>query len=384
MLAAQKNEVEGTSMTPATTTTMLTSQAVLGGVAAVWGETVLRFTSEHPMRATGDFATAAALLPVLSTVGQTRMTQPLSAPLAASLPRIADVFAGWDAQFSRGTLWPADGQAPAVAPAEGVGSFFSGGVDSFYTLLTNLDRITHIIFVAGFDLSTSTHPDIVEQAVDVARKVGAELGKEVVVVATDVRSTYDGLVPWPYAHGPALAAVAHALSPVLGTVLIPATYHVDHLFPWGSHPDVDSLWSGDATAIEHDGAEATRATKVERIAQSDLALAHLRVCWRNLDRAYNCGRCEKCLRTMMSLAAVDSLDRCGTLARNLPWRLILSSGIYDEHAQAFARATVQLIRTRGGKPRSVAWGLRWQTTSGFPARVARRTFRMMTRTPLAP
>jgi hypothetical protein len=84
------------------------------------------------------------------------MTQPLSAPLAASLPRIAEVSASWDLQFRRGTLTPSDRQASPVPPADGVTSFFSGGVDSFYSLLTNLDLITHIIFVADFDLSPSS------------------------------------------------------------------------------------------------------------------------------------------------------------------------------------------------------------------------------------
>ena len=49
----------------------------------------------------------------------------------------------------------------------------------------------------------------------------------------------------------------------------------------------------------HDGAEARRCDKLRRLAESAPALKGLRVCWQ--DAGFNCGRCEKCLRTMIAL-----------------------------------------------------------------------------------
>jgi hypothetical protein len=57
----------------------------------------------------------------------------------------------------------------------------------------------------------------------------------------------------------------------------------------------------------HDGAEATRTQKLmDWICGSELALENLRVCLAPGD-AYNCGRCEKCVRTMIPLELAGKL-----------------------------------------------------------------------------
>ena len=67
------------------------------------------------------------------------------------------------------------------------------------------------------------------------------------------------------------------------------------------------------------------------ISEFDKALQSLRVCYENRDGAYNCGQCGKCLSTMISLQAVDALDRCTTFNTGLDIKrvsqlLILDSG----------------------------------------------------------
>jgi hypothetical protein len=49
----------------------------------------------------------------------------------------------------------------------------------------------------------------------------------------------------------------------------------------------------------HDGAEARRVDKLMKIAECELALANLRVCINDMN--VNCGKCSKCLRTMVPL-----------------------------------------------------------------------------------
>ena len=49
----------------------------------------------------------------------------------------------------------------------------------------------------------------------------------------------------------------------------------------------------------------------------DLPMNWLRVCHKNPNSVYNCGRCEKCLRTMISLRIVGTLERCKTLPNEL-------------------------------------------------------------------
>jgi hypothetical protein len=94
---------------------------------------------------------------------------------------------------------------------------------------------------------------------------------------------------------------AHGYHGFFGRVLIGSTLAYEELGPEGTHPLSDHWWSGDMCEIVHDGAEARRSRKIDVIASHPVALAHLRVCWRLDTSAYNCGMCEKCVRTMIGL-----------------------------------------------------------------------------------
>ena len=48
------------------------------------------------------------------------------------------------------------------------------------------------------------------------------------------------------------------------------------------------------------------------IAHEPAVWKFLRVCWKNNSQELNCGRCEKCVRTMVSLAAAGVLPKCET------------------------------------------------------------------------
>jgi hypothetical protein len=55
----------------------------------------------------------------------------------------------------------------------------------------------------------------------------------------------------------------------------------------------------------------------------------LRICFANPDGAYNCGRCEKCLRTMISLRIAGALERCKTLPHYLNLEEVANMRIPD-------------------------------------------------------
>jgi len=73
----------------------------------------------------------------------------------------------------------------------------------------------------------------------------------------------------------------------------------------------DPMLGSRATDLIYDSADVNRRAKLRELAGSDLALRNLRVCWRS-GTDENCGRCEKCLRTMMTLELHGALDRCPT------------------------------------------------------------------------
>ena len=197
--------------------------------------------------------------------------------------------------------------------ASGVGAFFSGGVDSFYTAAKELDEITHFIIILGFDVHLDDE-QLVESTLQSIRRAASDLNKPLVEVRTNIGELTDGILDWQYhSHGAGLAGVGHALCPVIGRVLIPGSYSDGDMHRQATHPQLDPLWSSSSVEFVHHGTEANRVQKVKFIANNQPAMDHLRVCWWNPNSEYNCGQCEKCVRTMVSLRAVGASAKCSTL-----------------------------------------------------------------------
>lgn len=229
----------------------------------------------------------------------------------------------------------------------GVGCFFSGGVDSFYSATQLGDEITHLIFVHGFDVDIEDE-ELAAKALDGARRAARAFGKTLIEVRTDLRRFTDrsrcdwGLVY----HGAALAHVGHLLAGHLERIFIPATYDSSELRPWGSHPHLDPLWSGGRVQFIHHGEEATRAQKVQTLIDNDVAMANLRVCWKHPAGEYNCGRCEKCVRTIISIQAAGGSGRCQTLPATVTPDTIRKLKI-NHGGQIWARENLAAIRASG-------------------------------------
>ncbi|MFP6872828.1 MAG: hypothetical protein VCA55_04895 [Verrucomicrobiales bacterium] len=258
----------------------------------------------------GDCLFAGVLLLAMSEKYNLRSELPLSPGLLESADEISTIIDAWHPQASAVKLSCPSGSIgqDAIRKASGVGCFFSGGVDSFYSLLRHRDEITHLIFIHGFDipLHKKESREVSSQGV---HKVAEELGIEVIEVSTDIRYFGDGIAGWGFYGIPVLIASAHLLSGVLGKVYLPSTYDYAQLRPNVTHPYIDPMWSTDSVRIVHDGACANRAQKCEAIAGWDLALRHLRVCW-ELGGKLNCGECEKCIRTEIALDVLGQLDKC--------------------------------------------------------------------------
>ena len=66
------------------------------------------------------------------------------------------------------------------------------------------------------------------------------------------------------------------------------------------------LFSTDGFRVVHDGAGFSRTQKVQVISAWPAGVENLRVCWEGNRPGGNCGRCEKCLRTMLNFRAVGA------------------------------------------------------------------------------
>jgi hypothetical protein len=258
----------------------------------------------------------ASLLPAMRWGMALYSRWPVSPRLQRSVPTIQDVFHAWDPNFQTVPVHIPVREPALKHRAAGVAAFFSGGVDSFYTALKHQEEITALILVHGFDVPLSDQTLWLNVSSSV-RAAAKKLSKRLIEVETNLGLVSSRYVSWPLYHGSALASVAALLSPGFRKVYIPSSYSYAQLIPWGSHPLVDPLWSSEAVEIVHDGAELNRAEKIRALAASEVVLDHLRVCWENKNGEYNCGKCEKCLRTMVSLYINDALHRCRTFPEPL-------------------------------------------------------------------
>ncbi|MEI6211921.1 MAG: hypothetical protein WCR06_09900 [bacterium] len=217
-----------------------------------------------------------------------------------------------------------DSESPAAVQSgrgQRTALFFTGGVDSFYALLCRQEPIDDLVYVHGFDVGID---DAVRAAdtVEHLRMIAAEAGHRLVLVRTNLR-THPRLADadWTRTHGGALASVAYAL-PDVRKMIISASFSTPFVVPWGSHPETDPLWSSEQLSFEHHGVERSRMAKVLAISENPLVRRHLRVCWKNRGRRSNCCKCEKCVRTMLILKALNRLQpfEAFPLRQQLFWR----------------------------------------------------------------
>ena len=143
----------------------------------------------------------------------------------------------------------------------------------------------------------------------IPRSIAADLGLRCVVVQTNLRShpAYEP-VSWERTHGGALISIAHLLRDVIGRVFISSSAHRSVTRAWGSDRRIDRYWSSTSLTVSHIGDNLWRHEKLERIAHHPLVRRYLRVCWEHLTAEPNCSRCDKCVRTMLTLDRAGALD----------------------------------------------------------------------------
>jgi hypothetical protein len=201
------------------------------------------------------------------------------------------------------------------------GSFLSGGVDSLATLRMNHQRypadhprtIHDCLMVHGFD--TGSQDPAMEVAVfqrnfEAAQTAALDAGVCLIPVTTNLRTLDSRVDFWMEEFcGAGLAAVAHAFDNWFSAVAIASTYDIHHLTPAASHPLLDPHYSSSALLIRHDGIRFSRLDKLRVVADWPAGLQNVRVCTTNDPEQLNCGRCEKCIRTMTMLLALGKLDQ---------------------------------------------------------------------------
>ena len=278
------------------------------------------FRSETEVTPSADAALAACLLPAMRHGGSLEIEAPISPRLLRQQREYQAIQRVWSFDWTSGeepledheVVAPTRDQSPP-SPTCWVATFFSGGVDSFATILAN-PEITDLIFIRGVDiLPRLAHQDGLAEEVEARLHAAAgELGKTLHVVETNIRDLSDPLVRWECYFSCPLLAVSHFFAPLFDRVLI--TGDADHEAQplMGTAMLIDHLWSSEGLAVEDFGGRLSRHQRVGMIAADPVVRRTLRTCWENPDGAYNCGRCRKCTQTMLSLELYGALQEVET------------------------------------------------------------------------
>lgn len=348
------------------------------------GRTVMVTTDGHPgysarIRALddtdlvthGDLAHAVLLLPAMRSGRDLELDAAVSSRRLDQGERIQDVLLTWDRFLRPRHRWYRRVRVTAPVPEEplarapGTLCLFTGGVDSFHTVITERHRIDALLYIHGFDVDLDDEP-LRRQVGDHLRRAAEGLDLPLVELESDLRDAGHGVhVGWDDHHGAALVATASSLTHRFGHLLVPATHTYAHLEGLGSHPLLDPLWSGDRLTVEHVGAQHTRVDKIRALADEPVAREHLRVCWENRDGRYNCGRCEKCVRTGVAVRLAGAEGRFPTInapslrdvastritGRGSPWEE-LHNELLAQGGAARLRRAVEFARLRHRRSRS--------------------------------
>jgi hypothetical protein len=307
--------------------------------------------SQGPVSSTADSFLAAALLPAMKAGGDLRVKGSVSPKLLRATDTIQDIVTSWFPGYTSISIESETSTETDLSDKRGVGAFFSGGIDSFYTLLKQRDEITTLIFMHGYDIQLDKH-EFRDRAFRSVEDVAAKFGKDLIEVETNLAESLEKISPsfipaGGDAHGAVLASIALLLTPQFKKIYIPSSYPYSNLNPWGSHPLLDPLWSTDDVEIVHDGCEADRIGKSAVIAQSETAMRNLRVCFFKPEEGLNCCKCEKCLRCMATLRLLGALDRCKTFPDGLDTEALAQVTIPDDGVYRSYQNLLHAVKVNG-------------------------------------
>ena len=211
---------------------------------------------------------------------------------------------------------------------ERAAALFSGGIDALAMVRDNhlnfaSDHPRYIkdgILVYGVLEGENEYDPSFQNVVNAVDTMAEDAGIELIQVHTNAYAHFRDLDPdfsfWRFEyHGSFLAAIAHAFAPRFSYASIASTYDFANLEPWGSHPLLDPLYSTTSLRVRHENAALSRLEKTKLVGEWDVALSHLRVCNEKESYSqgnYNCGKCEKCVRTMTAFLSLGLLDRITT------------------------------------------------------------------------
>ena len=198
-----------------------------------------------------------------------------------------------------------------------VGTGISCGVDSYYSVFKHLEvgeqnfKLTHLVTMNvgsfGYKGGESSFNWFMEET-KIAKGVAEKLNLPLIVINSNLMEFYG--------ENHAYSGTLRMVGAILGLQKLFSKYYISAGFDISGfdisaeeNDDYDffNLFIGSNESLEFfsTGMEATRFERTNYISDFPVTYDTLTVC---LSGVNNCGRCEKCLRTLWSLTAINKLD----------------------------------------------------------------------------
>lgn len=289
------------------------------------------------------------IFPVMQLGKPVLVEGPVSPSLLFNLEEFMAMWAVWKPDRYRAVDITAEVEKePPGQPEKGLAVMaFSGGVDSCFTAWRHRKglagrrtrNLLSAVFVHGFDvpLSRKTTYDNLEKR---NRLLLSTIGMDLIPLLTNYREM---LVGWGDSYAAALLSALALFQKKFDTALLGSSKPYSVMDPnavWGSNPASDPLLSSDSFRVLYDGGRFSRLEKLAVVARWPEALRFLHVCWENNKTELNCCRCEKCIRTILSLRLLG-LDQPPCFPETLGEEDIRS---LKPHGEVAHRTLVSLVR----------------------------------------
>ena len=246
-------------------------------------------------------------------------------------------------------------------PRHRAGLVYSGGIDSIAALRLNMmhypeahpGRIRDCFFIHGMDIggvvARGMKYYVFDRALAAMHAVTEAAGVTAVPVYTNIRHLHDERELWLNRFfGAVLAAVGHAFSRRVDLFSIASSYDLENLGPCGSHPLLDPNYSSLDLRIHHRDVELTRIDKLRVVSQWEPGFQNFRVCLANVEDRLNCGKCEKCVRTMLGLLGIDALHKTRAFVEDdVTPDMLDAFKITIRHRDPFYREVLPLLEKQG-------------------------------------
>ena len=351
-------------------------------------------SAELELRPSAEGAITAVYVAAAHSGADIRVSTPVDATFLANLRLAAVVLYSWADDFSSPEIIaPVSGGRRAKGPGRLMP--FTGGVDFTFSLLaeaTPPELLLHVSFSDARFLgkrSAENLQQVETRLRDLARKAGTKLA----IVETNIRQFCDPRVSYArFSHGSMFAAIGHFTHQDFGQILIPSSHPAGR--PNGSHFILDPLWSSSGLQVIHHGTGTTRIEKVAFLASRPETHSTLKMCNTVRDPNVNCGKCAKCVTTMLMfhLCGVDRVN--GASFENLTVPRLLLNPLRSVSHRRMAIETIRLaehlnvseklrrtlrlnyaLQTRLPRLMEKAWSLLYQRRPALKPRIRHGTAR---------